>query len=153
MEAAEFLAVLDQFGGPFAPELRDGEQVVGVAAVEVDLDDVVQRFALLIPEWRERVGTHVRLAAGRLPAVGLGGVGQPLLLLRESQELLLVRTDVAGRLPVVVAPEIVDVACCHDGEQEEGGRPFASGEMEFRFHVGKDTTSRWGLSRFLKYFC
>lgn len=44
---------------------------------------------------------------------------------------------VAGRLRVVFTHEIVDVSGCHDGEQEKGGRPFASGKVEFRFHAAK----------------
>jgi len=146
VQAAELVAIFDELGGSFASELRDGEQIVGVAAVEVNLDNVVHRFALLLLEGRERVGAHARSVAERLLPAGSDGVCQPLLFLRKLLELSLVKAEIKGRLLAVVVPEIVDVARDHDGEQEEGGRPFASGEMEFRFHSCKDTTWEWGLS-------
>lgn len=57
MESAEFVTVFNQFGGAFAAELGHGDQVVGVAAVEVDLDNLVQVFLPLRFEGWESVGT------------------------------------------------------------------------------------------------
>jgi len=151
MQTAEFISVFDQFGSTFASELRDGEQVIGVAAVEVDFNDIVHLFALLLFEGRERVGAHVRSIGERLLSNRFQRIGKLLLSLCKLLELNLVKVDITGRLLTVLMTEIVDVARDHDGEQEEGGRPFASGKMELRFHGCKDTISRYGLSRYLQF--
>lgn len=137
VEAAKSLAVFHEFGGAFAPELRHGDQLVGVAAVDVDPHHVVHRFVFLFPEGRGRVGACGRARAESLFPCFRERVVKSPLFVGELLEKGFVTVRVAGRFRVCVAHEIVDVACGHDGEQEEGGRPFASGKVEFRFHGAK----------------
>ena len=80
MESAEFVTVFNQFGGAFAAELGHGDQIVGVAAVEVDLDDLVQGFLPLRFEGWESVGTASCPARVGLLTYGGKRVFQVLLL-------------------------------------------------------------------------
>ena len=137
MQTAELVAVFNELGSTFAPELRHGEQIVGVAAVEVDLDDVVHRLAFLLFERRKRVRADSWLVGERLLPSCFQRINKLLLPLGKLLELSLVEMYIAGRLLTVLVAEIVNVARDHDGEQEKGGSPFASGKMELRFHAAK----------------
>ena len=157
VETAEFFAVLHELGGAFAAELRYCEQIVGVATVEVDFDDIVHRFPLLLSERRQRVGadvgpTLVILCSLFLPDLRQG-VGKPLLLLGKCLEQGFVLVNIVGRLTMVLIEKVEDVARQHHGEQKQGGSPFASGKVEFRFHTAKIQSRNRGCQEGTKGFC
>lgn len=71
-------------------------------------------------------------------------VRQPLLFLGEFHEQGFVLVNIVGRLAMVFIEKVEDIARQNDGEQKQGGSPFASGEMEFRFHKAKIQSRRRG---------
>lgn len=80
-------------------------------------------------------------------------VRQPLLFLGEFHEQGFVLVNIVGRLAVVFVEKVEDVARQDDGEQKQGGSPFASGEMEFRFHMAKIQSRRRGCQEGTRIIC
>lgn len=137
MEATESVTVFDQFGGTFAAELGHGDQFVGVAAVEVNLDYLVQGLLPLRFEGWESVGTACRTVVVCLPTNVRQRVFQTLLLQCKLLELSFIKMDIREWLQRDVIEKIEDVARQDDGEHQKGGRPFPSGKVELCFHSAK----------------
>ena len=80
-------------------------------------------------------------------------VRQPLLLLGECHEQGFILVNIVGRLAMVFIEKVENVARQNDGEHKQGGSPFASGEMEFRFHMAKIQSRKRGCQEGARIIC